>query len=471
MSGMRKCLHDEFNHLYIFNLRGDQRTQGETSRKEGGKIFGSGSRTPIAISILVKDGSDNHDIHYYDIGDYLSREEKLSTIAKSDIFNRLNWKTITPDKNNDWINQRDVHYDKYTPMDGGVFLDKSIGVSTSRDSWVYGFNKDKVQNNVKKLIKNYNFELKRLGKLKDSLELLNTDDDFIKWSAGLKDKFSKGKKIDFEANAMIMGHYRPFTKKYLQYQTDIIERPSRYKSIFGEDNQVIYVTGNGIDFSTLVTDKIPNLHFMNTGQGFYKKNNGSNENLFDDDFNIQADNKFDLSQEDTFYYVYAVLHSTEYLRKYINNLTKALPRIPKVRNKEKYVEIGKKLADLHLNYEDVPAYDGVNIIFKSDNPSFKVKKMKHPKRCQLDTIIFNEDIVITDIPERAYKYVVNGKPAIEWIIDQYQVKKDKKSGIVDDPNEFSDNPKYIFNLLLSIINVSMQTMDLVESLPSLEIID
>ncbi|MEQ7178392.1 type ISP restriction/modification enzyme [Enterococcus thailandicus] len=471
MSGMRKCLHDEFNHLYIFNLRGDARTSGEQRRKEAGNVFDSGSRTPIAISILVKDGSDNHEIHYHDIGDYLSREEKLSTIAKSDIFNRLNWKTITPDKNNDWINQRDVYYDKYTPMDGGVFLDKSIGVSTSRDSWVYGFNKDKVQNNVKKLIKNYNFELKRLGKLKDSLELLNTDDDFIKWSAGLKDKFSKGKKIDFEANAMIMGHYRPFTKKYLQYQTDIIERPSRYKSIFGEDNQVIYVTGNGIDFSTLVTDKIPNLHFMNTGQGFYKKNNGSNENLFDDDFNIQADNKFDLSQEDTFYYVYAVLHSTEYLRKYINNLTKALPRIPKVRNKEKYVEIGKELADLHLNYEDVPAYDGVNIVFKSDNPSFKVKKMKHPKRGQLDTIIFNEDIVITDIPERAYEYVVNGKPAIEWIIDQYQVKKDKKSGIVDDPNEFSDNPKYIFNLLLSIINVSMQTMDLVESLPPLEIID
>lgn len=471
MSGMRKCLHDEFNHLYIFNLRGDQRTQGETSRKEGGKIFGSGSRTPIAISILVKDGSDNHDIHYHDIGDYLSREEKLSTIAKSDIFNGLNWKTITPDKNNDWINQRDVNYDKYTPMDGGVFLDKSIGVSTSRDSWVYGFNKDKVQNNVKKLIRNYNFELKRLGKLKDSLESLNTDDDFIKWSAGLKDKFSKGKKIDFEANAMIVGHYRPFTKKYLQYQTDIIERPSRYKSIFGKDNQIIYVTGNGIDFSTLVTDKIPNLHFMNTGQGFYKKNSGSNENLFDDDFNIQADNKFDLSQEDTFYYVYAVLHSPEYLRKYINNLTKALPYIPKVRNREKYVEIGKELADLHLNYEDVPAYDGVNIVFKSDNPSFKVKKMKHPKRGQLDTIIFNEDIVITDIPERAYEYVVNGKPAIEWIVDQYQVKKDKKSGIVDDPNEFSDNPKYIFNLLLSIINVSIQTMDLIESLPPLEIID
>ncbi|EJE4090724.1 hypothetical protein M4A05_001655, partial [Enterococcus faecalis] len=150
---------------------------------------------------------------------------------------------------------------------------------------------------------------------------------------------------------------------------------------------------------------------------------------------------------------------------------KGSPRIPKLKFKEHYILVGKSLMNLHLNYEDVPAYDGVNIVFKSDNPSFKVKKMKHPKRGQLDTIIFNEDIVITDIPERAYEYVVNGKPAIEWIIDQYQVKKDKKSGIVDDPNEFSDNPKYIFNLLLSIINVSMQTMDLVESLPPLEIID
>lgn len=165
------------------------------------------------------------------------------------------------------------------------------------------------------------------------------------------------------------------------------------------------------------------------------------------------------------------MNNKKYLEKYASDLKKDFPRIPEVKNKEKYVEIGKKLADLHLNYEDVPAYDGVSIVFKSDNPSFKVKKMKHPKRGQLDTIIFNEDIVITDIPERAYEYVVNGKPAIEWIIDQYQVKKDKKSGIVDDPNEFSDNPKYIFNLLLSIINVSMQTMDLVESLPPLEIID
>ncbi|MFZ4868805.1 DEAD/DEAH box helicase [Enterococcus entomosocium] len=471
MSGMRKCLNEEFNYLYIFNLRGDARTSGEQRKKEAGNVFDSGSRTSVAISILVKDESNNHEIYYHDIGDYLSREEKIKILQKSQSVIGLEFQTITPDKNNDWINQRDINYDKYTPMDGGVFLDKSIGVSTSRDSWVYGFNKDTVQANAKKLIKNYNFELKRLGAIKNSLERLNTADNFIKWSAGLKDKFSKGKTIDFESDAMIVGHYRPFTKKYLQYQADIIERPSRYKSIFGEDNQIIYVTGNGIDFSRLVTDKIPNLHFMNTGQGFYKKNNASNENLFDDDFNIQVDNKFDLSQEDTFYYVYAVLHSSEYLKKYANNLKKSLPRIPLVKSKGKYLEIGKKLVDLHLNYEDVPAYDGVNIIFKSDNPSFKVKKMKHPRRGQLDTIIFNEDIVITDIPERAYEYVVNGKPAIEWIIDQYQVKKDKKSGIVDDPNEFSDNPKYIFNLLLSIISVSMQTMDLVESLPPLEIID
>lgn len=217
------------------------------------------------------------------------------------------------------------------------------------------------------------------------------------------------------------------------------------------------------DFSLLMTNVVNDYMIFTNSRNFpryiYEK-----EGLFDERVeNIQSD--------EDFFYIYGILHSLEYRRKYSNDLKKALPRIPEVKDKQKYVEIGKELADLHLNYEYVPAYDGVNIVFKSDNPSFKVKKMKHPKRGQLDTIIFNEDIVITDIPERAYEYVVNGKPAIEWIIDQYQVKKDKKSGIVDDPNEFSNNPKYIFNLLLSIINVSMQTMDLVESLPPLEIID
>ncbi|APG70002.1 hypothetical protein LL717_08140 [Lactobacillus delbrueckii subsp. lactis] len=148
-------------------------------------------------------------------------------------------------------------------------------------------------------------------------------------------------------------------------------------------------------------------------------------------------------------------------------------------NKEKYVEVGKKLMDLHINYEEVPVYEGVQIV-SHENPSYVVKKMKFGKKRDAEsgklkkdksTIIFNSDITIKDIPEKAYEYVVNGRSAIEWIMDQYQVKTDKKSGITDDPNDFSDDPKYIFNLLLRIINVSLQTVDLVNSLPKLEIIE
>ncbi|EOS7993485.1 DEAD/DEAH box helicase [Enterococcus hirae] len=468
--GLRKCLYEEFNYLYIFNLRGDQRTQGETSRKEGGKIFGSGSRTPIAISILVKDGSDKHEIQYFDIGDYLTKEEKLNIVNVKESINNIEWKEIIPDKHNDWINQRDENYSSYPKMAGEIFEDWAVGISTNRDSWVISFSKENLVKNVQRMIEKYETERNNL-KLNDSIVDIDRDSSKIKWSSGLIDKLNKQVSIEFNDSHLQLIQYRPFTKKYIYYENNLVERPGKYRN-WEKGNPIIFVTGKGAkrEFSTEVIDLIPSLDLMEKGQGFYQWHLNEGNLLFEKSDNING-KKFGLSTEETFYYIYGLLHSKAYRENYASDLKKELPRIPEVKDKEKYVDIGKKLADLHLNYEDVPAYDGVNIVFKSDNPSFKVKKMKHPKRGQLDTIIFNEDIVITDIPERAYEYVVNGKPAIEWIIDQYQVKKDKKSGIVDDPNEFSDNPKYIFNLLLSIINVSMQTMDLVDSLPPLEIID
>lgn len=468
--GLRKSLYKEFNHLYIFNLRGDARTSGEQRRKEAGNVFGSGSRTPIAISILVKDGSDNHEIHYHDIGDYLTREEKLNIVNVKESINNIEWKEIIPDKHNDWINQRDENYSSYPKMAGEIFEDWAVGISTNRDSWVISFSKENLVKNVQRMIEKYETERNNL-KLNDSTVDIDRDSSKIKWSSGLIDKLNKQISIEFNDSHLQLIQYRPFTKKYIYYENNLVERPGKYRN-WEKGNPIIFVTGKGAkrEFSTEVIDLIPSLDLMEKGQGFYQWHLNEGNLLLEKSDNING-KKFGLSTEETFYYIYGLLHSKAYRETYASDLKKELPRIPEVKDKEKYVQVGKKLADLHLNYEDVPAYDGVNIVFKSDNPSFKVKKMKHPKRGQLDTIIFNEDIVITDIPERAYEYVVNGKPAIEWIIDQYQVKKDKKSGIVDDPNEFSDNPKYIFNLLLSIINVSMQTMDLVESLPPLEIIE
>lgn len=484
--GLRAGLYEEFNHLYIFNLRGDQRTLGEQSRKEGGKIFGSGSRTPVAISILVKDGSDSHELHYHDIGDYLSQKEKLAIISGFGDVSQLDWQEIIPDENNDWLNQRDPNYQRYDSLAGeekAVFLQNIIGVSTNRDSWLYGFSEQDTLANSKRLIENYNFEVVRLSDLSidEKKNYLNRKDDFIKWSAKLEDSILKSKKIQFDKNNIVQSLYRPFTKKYLYYGNDVVERPGQWYKKFGKDNLVIMTTGRGVsrDFSPLVTNLIPNMDSLEKSQSFMRFDNEVDEtSLFqnNDNMNQAFADKLGLNLDDTFAYVYGLLNSKEYQEKYANDLKKDLARIPIVKNKERYVEVGRALMDLHLNYEEVPVYDGVEIT-PLVNPSYKVTKMRFAKKRDengksvndLSTIIFNSDITISNIPEKAYEYVVNGRSAIEWIMDQYQVKTDKKSGITDNPNDYSDDEKYIFNLLLRIINVSVQTVDLVNSLPKFEV--
>lgn len=464
--GLRKVWYEEFNHLYIFNLRGDQRTQGETSRREGGKIFGSGSRTPIAISILVKDGSDNHEIHYHDIGDYLSREEKLNIIRESQSIMGLDWKTITPDKNNDWINQRDENYEKYPSMDE-IFLDRHVGVDTSRDAWVYSFSHDEVAKNMKRMIDNYNHEL-------SSQNGRNMADHYIKWSRALINRANRNETIEFDSKKIVQSMYRPFTKKWLYLSKQLNENTGRNDMSFQLENFGIFTQGPGVKtaFSALPINLVPNKHFVNTGKGYYLYADSIENSLLSEQ-QINVSDKFVESFGDptnVIYYLYALFHS-EYVKKYENDLRKDIPRIPILNNKEKYIEIGRELVALHLNYENQPSWDGVEVQITGEQLKYRVKKMKHPKKGVLDTIIFNENITIKNIPEVAYEYVVNGRPAIEWIIDQYQVKTDKKSGITDDPNEFSDDPKYILNLLLSVITVSMKTIDLIGQLPKFEVVD
>lgn len=481
--GLRAGLYEEFNHLYIFNLRGDQRTLGEQSRREGGKIFGSGSRTPVAISILVKDGSDSHELHYHDIGDYLSQKEKLAIISGFADVSQLDWQEIIPDENNDWLNQRDPNYQKYSDLSQEVFLSSAIGIATNRDIWVSGFSKNRVCRNSERLIRNYNNE--RLAYSNNSADelksLLNRQDNYIKWTRKLEQLVARNQEITFNSNNIKLSLYRPFTKKWLYYQNEVIESPGQWQKKFGQENIVIVTTGRGTsrNFSVIVTNLLPDIQLQMNGQGFMRYDNEVDEtSLFQNNDNMSQEyaDKLGLSLDDTFAYVYGLLNSREYQEKYANDLKKDLARIPIVKNKEKYVEVGQKLMDLHLKYEEVPVYDGVEIT-PFVNPSYKVTKMRFAKKRDengklvndLSTIIFNSDITISNIPEKAYEYVVNGRSAIEWIIDQYQVKTDRKSGITDDPNDYSENEKYIFNLLLRIINVSVQTVDLIKSLPRFEV--
>ena len=477
--GLRKCWHEEFNYIYIFNLRGDaKRTQGELRRKEGGNVFGEGSRTPNAITILIKDGSNRHEILYKDIGDYLSKKEKLKTLNEYKTINSLKWENITPDENNDWINQRDANYQEYPSLfdrnspEDSVFINQFTGVYPARDNWIVGFNQKRVMTNAELLIDNYNSELERLSNISDPQKKYasaNKSEKFIKWSAKLNTMFKNSKPLNNDGRIVQMLH-RPFTKKWLYWDDSLNERPSSYRGITDIMDKVLYMQGAGSkkEFSCLATNLLPNLQLIHNGKGFplYSEKDafGIVPNISDSFIKNQA-----LTYDETFYLIYGILHSNDYKEKYANDLVKDFPRIPDLVHKDKFIEIGKKLVELHINYETVPVYEDLKIESKN-NPSYKVTKMRHPKRGAFDTIIFNENITISNIPSKAYEYIVNGKPAIQWIMEQYQVVEDRKSGIKDDPNDYSDDEKYIFELLLRVINVSVQTVDLVNSLPPLEIV-
>ncbi|WP_142668016.1 DEAD/DEAH box helicase [Enterococcus faecalis] len=476
MNGVRRSFENEFNYVYVLNLRGAIKERlGELAKKEGQNVFDI--MTGVAITILIKDGSQNHDIYYYDIGDYLTRKDKFDYLEKTYSMINVDWLRISPDENGDWINKRDKNYLNYVPMGNDsstnytdtMFKDSAIGVTTSRDSWVYNFGKKHVFDNSAKLVRNYNNERERLSNYlpKQKLDYINTDSTYMSWSRKTKTKLSSNISINHDERKIVKSSYRPYTYKWLYYDTDIVEMPGRFKDFLGENNKVIYVSGPGVkrDFSVIMTSAIPEYKYIEKGRGFYYSNNGRNGFFGTSEININS--HYGLTEEEIFFYIYGVLHSSEYRKKYANDLQKALPRIPLLKNKEKYLEIGSKLADLHLNYEDQPIWEGVEV--EISKPNYLVKKMKHPKKGILDTIIFNDSITIKNIPEKAYEYIVNGRPAIEWIIDQYQVKTDKKSGITDDPNDFSDDPKYILNLLLSVITVSMRTLELIDELPPFEV--
>ena len=480
LDGVRVTLSQEFNNIYILNLRGAIRGKvGDSARKEGQNIFDI--LTGVSIILMVKDHTDNHNIFYGDIGEYLSRKQKFEFLIHHKSIKNLNLRKIEPDENGDWINKIDPRYKEFIKIvdeTNSPFKSHALGLQTNRDTWISGFSKKKVLSNTQRLIENYNYEVSINGGQNEKSTMRNPKR--IKWSRGLDKKFMQGKTLTFNKDHLVLEMYRPFTKKWLMYDKDIVEVPGQYINKFGKENRVIYVTGKGSrrEFSVLAIDKVPDWNCCDAGQGFMQFNNQQSNELIPDRDNITDTfaQKMKLSKQDVFYYIYGVLSSKEYQQKYQYGLQKDFPRIPIVKNSKEYVEIGKKLMDLHLNYEDVLVYEDVDI--KQTGTDYKVKKMKFAKKRNPETgklendrsiIIYNDNFTISNIPEKAYQYIVNGKSAIEWIMDQYQVKTDKKSGITDDPNDYSDDPKYIFNLLLRIINVSVQTVDLINQLPPLEI--
>jgi hypothetical protein len=542
--GLRICLADEYSTIYIFNLRGNQRTSGEMSRQEGGKIFGSGSRTPVAISILIRNPEKSlpGEIYYYDIGDYLTREEKLNIIKTFKSINGLKharqWNKIIPNAKGDWINHRDQAFEKFISLGDkanqspAIFEVFSNGIKTARDTWMYGFSESELEAKAIWHIHNYNLEAARFQQVKfaaitagleaPSLEQISHDDPSkLSWSRGVRQDAERGREYAYSKLKIYTAQYRPYTKSHLYFDSRLNDMIYRMPALFpspAHHNHLICTTSPGtrLGFSVLLSDSIPDLH-MADGSGatqcfplyVYERVKAKNSQLglvnistegdiiggyrrkhaIADDIlaKIRSVYGSEFVKEDIFYYVYGILHSPEYRDRFASDLKKMLPRIPLTKecaDFETFSQAGRDLAHWHLNYDTIEPHPDIQeqsdelcidpwdhykvqkITFARPTASQKAQGLKWDK----SRIIYNSKVTLTGIPLDAYDYVVNGKPALEWVMERYQITMDKSSGIKNDPNDWCrehDDPRYIIDLLKRVARVSIETNRIVSSLPPL----
>ncbi|EJB57206.1 hypothetical protein HPHPH29_0757 [Helicobacter pylori Hp H-29] len=499
--GFRKCVAKDFSHLYALNLRGNARTSGEERKKQGDGIFDSGSRATVAIIFFVKDkDAPNHTIFYYEVEDYLKREAKLNLLAGFENLDSVPFKEITPNDKGDWINQRNDDFEKLIPLKrdkklkifNAIFDLNSNGVVSGRDPWVYNFSPNALKQSVQNCIDTYNADLKRFNeRFREAFKQrtkgvkkavlykhltdreITTDKTKIAWTDGLKNKFINNENLPESGMERVrLALYRPFNKQWLYWDKDLISRQGRFSKIFPDKGarNVVINTGVGKVFSALISSEIPCLDLLFHNQAYplyyyddlgnrYNAISGYALNLFRRHY---QDNS--IVEEEIFYYIYAIFHHKGYLEKYKNSLAKEAPRIALSEDFKELSILGKELAELHLNYESGEMHTSVkhNLLENAGMEGYyDVIQMKKDKKG--DRIQYNHHITITQIPKKAFDYVVNGKSAIDWVIERYSITKDKDSLIENNPNHYAGG-QYVFELLCSVIKLSEKSVDLIEKI-------
>lgn len=532
--GVRLSFADDFTDIYIYNLRGNARTAGEPRRKEAGNVFRDGGRTTIAITIGVKrPGIDGCTIHYRDIGDYLTADEKLHIINAATLDN-TDWQTIEPNTHGDWLGQRNpvfatwpVLSDKRSSHIPRIFTTYSAGLQTNRDAWAYNFSQEKLDASITALTHTYNAAVDEIRISSDADEFLRANPDFtegtrIKWSSSLSALLERRNKIRKSDGSIRPALYRPFTKTSVFFHRDLNHRVYRLPSMFPTPHHdnigfVAVSPGENVRFACLATNRIPDLHLIATSQFFPRWTwepidalvdeldlqgvsattkglrgqagemlNGYRrvDNITDEILSIyQQALGVDITKDDIFYFVYGQLHDPGYREAYEADLKKMLPHIETPTDRRRFdllTAAGRELMDLHINYEDVEPYPVTVDVKKTADPgdreTWRVQKLRWAKRTDPDTgknvddvttMIYNSKVTIRDIPEEANHYMLGSRSALAWIIDRYQVKKDKASGIINDPNDWADeigNPHYIVNLIAKVTRVAVETMRIVDTL-------
>ena len=488
-------------------------------------MFGVGSRAPIAITILVKNpnAAKRGRIYFHAVDDYMTRQGKLDEVRRNGSISNMEWQTITPDGHGDWLNLRDNSFNKFMAVRAGqdeqyIFNVTSNGVKTNRDIWTYNSSYHALEHGMSRSIDFYNKQM--LLAAKDTNYQLESAPETIKWDETLERKCKSKVSAQYSKDNIRESLYRPFFMQYLYYDNLWIARPGHFSKMLphnDNDNLIITVTGKSAKafsclMSNITTDHdsleksqclprylyIRNDIFGFAGSGLQPFGQG----VFDDDgitpsssglqrIDAISDNALrhfseaygrEATADDLFFYIYGILHSEDYRTRYANNLMKELPRIPRVATYEQFAafrDAGRALGNLHVNYENVQPYGGVKIIGE-ESGNYRVVKMKWRRipgntgnaGNDKTTLIYNDDITITDIPLEAQEYVVNKKSALDWVVERACVKTDNETGIVNDFNKWGEehgNPKYPLELFLKVITVSLETMKIVRALPPLEI--
>ena len=488
--GMRKHLAQDFDAIYIVDLSGNVRKNPKLSGTTH-NVFGIQIGVSINFFVKKSDKSETANIFYARVEEDWRKEQKYEFLNTKEHYQNIKWQQITPDSRHTWLTEGlHVEFETFIPIGtkqetavDSIFRTCGIGLQTSRDAWLFNYNKNDLIQNVNQTSEFYNMHVLKLREIPasehDVDQFVQYDDTQIKWSSGLKLKLKQGELVESAQTNIRTSLFRPYTKMELCFDKTLNHRRSIFPITFPtpeteQDNRVICLSGRGRlkPFQTLMVSMIPCFDILEKTQCFpfytYDED-GSNrtENITDwalDAFRTHY-NDNTISKWDIFHYTYTLLHHPAYREKYQANLKRDLPHIPNAPDFWAFANAGAELADIHVNYETQPPYPHLQFIETPDVPiNWEVEKMKLSK--DKTELRYNDFLTITGIPPETYEYRLGTRSALEWVIDQYRVKTDNRSGIVNDPNRANDE-RYIVELIGCVIGVSLRTVEIVAGLPDI----
>ena len=495
--GMRKHLVDDFDSIYLLDLGGNVRRNPKLSGTMH-NVFGI--QVGVSINLFIKESTTKTDlksakIFYARVDEFWRKEDKYNHLNLKQYYQNIKWQQITPDDHYTWLTEGlHAEFDTFIPIGTKkakahkstavdvIFKTYSAGVKTNRDAWVYNFNLNALTENIQGMIGTYTAEMDRWKRRENQQVNVNDfvvyDDKKIKWDLRLRQHLENGGLIEYTENKVRTSVYRPFAKSHLFFDrvlnNSVYLIPYFFPTSESEnENQVIWLkVGKAWPMFALMTNQIPDLLPQSGSQcfPFYTYNeDGTNrqENITDwalAEFRTHY-NDDTITKWDIFHYNYGLLHHPTYREKYEMNLKRDLPHIPFAEDFWGFANAGAQLADLHINYESAPKYDGLKSIETPDMQiDWRVEKMKLSKdKTQLK---YNDFLTLDGIPAAVFEYRLGTRSALEWVIDQYRVKIDKRSRIINDPNR-PDAQRYIVDLIARVITISLKTVEIVNGLPPL----